>query len=92
MLGGTKPFGIQPPAARDTASLYIKKIVQNIQQKLFSLCKFHHLHLAIFDRGCYNKPVKQNSNLSRVAEGTGPVKPDNLRVSVRCQILRETER
>lgn len=36
---------------------------------------------------------KLNTDLSRVAEGTGPVKPDNLRVTrVRCQILRETGR
>ena len=33
-----------------------------------------------------------NTDLSRAAEGTGPVKPDNLRERVRCQILRETER
>ena len=33
-----------------------------------------------------------NTDLSRAAEGTGPVKPDNLRESVRCQILRETGR
>ena len=33
-----------------------------------------------------------NTDLSRAAEGTGPVKPDNLCVSIRCQILRETER
>ena len=35
---------------------------------------------------------KLNTDLSRAAEGTGPVKPDNLRESVRCQILRETGR
>ena len=35
---------------------------------------------------------KLNTDLSRAAEGTGPVKPDNLCVSIRCQILRETER
>lgn len=33
-----------------------------------------------------------NTDLSRAAEGTGPVKPDNLRERVRCQILRETGR
>ena len=33
-----------------------------------------------------------NTDLSRAAEGTGPVKPDNLCESIRCQILRETER
>ncbi len=44
-------------------------------------------------------PDKLNTDLSRAAEGTGPVKPDNLCVSIdnlcvsiRCQILRETER
>ena len=36
--------------------------------------------------------LHQNSNLSRVAEGTGPMKPGNLRASVRCQFLRGTER
>ena len=36
---------------------------------------------------CYNITCD-----SRAAEGTGPVKPDNLRVCVRCQILRETGR
>ena len=33
-----------------------------------------------------------NTDLSRAAEGTGPVKPDNLRVSARCQILRENRK
>ena len=33
-----------------------------------------------------------NTDLSRAAEGTGPVKPDNLCESIRCQILRETGR
>ena len=32
-----------------------------------------------------------NTDLSRAAEGTGPVKPDNLRESVRCQILGKPE-
>ena len=38
------------------------------------------------ERG-YNKGTNEYLFLSRVAEGTGPVKPGNL-LTVRCQILR----
>ena len=60
------------------------------------LCKPSELHNEIsltLPKTCGTlTSQQQNSNLSRAAEGTGPMKPDNLRVCARCQVLRETER